>query len=88
MAAAFERYNNMVKYDKYFSKYSSLIYATFGAILTLLFMVVGYRIFDKMTPFNTSRQLKEKNVAVGIVVGSISMGLGIAVGLVVGMGLN
>ena len=66
----------------------NLSYAILGAILTLLFMVVGYRIFDKMTPFNTSRQLEEKNVAVGIVVGSIFMGLGIAVGLVVGMGLN
>ena len=66
----------------------NLSYAILGAILTLLFMVVGYRIFDKMTPFDTSRQLEEKNVAVGIVVGSIFIGLGIAVGLVIGMGLN
>jgi len=52
------------------------------------FMVLGYKIFDKMTPFDTSKQLAEKNVAVGIVVGSIFVGLGIAVGLVIGMGLN
>ncbi len=63
-------------------------YAIIGAILTLLFMVLGYKIFDKMTPFDTSKQLAEKNVAVGIVVGSIFVGLGIAVGLVIGMGLN
>jgi len=63
-------------------------YAIVGAILTLLFMVLGYKIFDKMTPFDTSKQLAEKNVAVGIVVGSIFIGLGIAVGLVIGMGLN
>jgi uncharacterized membrane protein YjfL (UPF0719 family) len=63
-------------------------YAIVGAILTLIFMVVGYKIFDKMTPFDTSKQLAEKNVAVGIVVGSIFIGLGIAVGLVIGMGLN
>jgi uncharacterized membrane protein YjfL (UPF0719 family) len=63
-------------------------YAIFGAILTIVFMAAGYKIFDKMTPFDTSRQLAEKNVAVGIVVGSIFIGLGIAVGLVVGMGLN
>lgn len=63
-------------------------YATVGAILTLLFMLIGYKIFDKMTPFNTSKELGEKNVAVGIVVGSIFIGLGIAVGLVIGMGLN
>jgi uncharacterized membrane protein YjfL (UPF0719 family) len=63
-------------------------YAIVGAILTLLFMMLGYKIFDKMTPFDTSKQLTEKNVAVGIVVGSIFIGLGIAVGLVIGMGLN
>ncbi len=66
----------------------NLIYAVFGGILTIAFMVIGYRIFDKMTPFDTSKQLEEKNVAVGIVVGSIFIGLGIAVGLVIGMGLN
>ena len=63
-------------------------YAIVGAILTLLFMMLGYKAFDKMTPFDTSKQLAEKNVAVGIVVGSIFVGLGIAVGLVIGMGLN
>jgi len=63
-------------------------YAIVGAILTLLFMMLGYKIFDKMTPFDTSKELTEKNVAVGIVVGSIFIGLGIAVGLVIGMGLN
>jgi uncharacterized membrane protein YjfL (UPF0719 family) len=46
-------------------------YAVVGALLTLVFMVIGYKIFDKITPFNTSEQLAEKNVAVGIVVGSI-----------------
>jgi len=63
-------------------------YAIVGAILTLLFMMLGYKIFDKMTPFDTSKELAEKNVAVGIVLGSIFIGLGIAVGLVIGMGLN
>ena len=52
------------------------------------FMMIGYKIFDRMTPFNTSKQLAEKNVAVGIVVSSIFIGLGIAVGLVIGMALN
>lgn len=63
-------------------------YAIVGAFLTLIFMIVGYKIFDKITPFDTSKQLAEKNIAVGIVVGSIFVGLGIAVGLVIGMGLN
>ena len=88
MTETFERYNNVVKDDKQFQNILNLIYAIFGVILTRLFMVVGYRIFDKMTAFDTSRQLEEKNVAVGIVVGSIFIGLGIAVGPVIGMGLN
>jgi uncharacterized membrane protein YjfL (UPF0719 family) len=66
----------------------NLVYAIVGALLTLFFMIIGYQIFDKMTPFNTSKQLAEKNIAVGIVVGSVFIGLGIAVGLVIGMGLN
>jgi uncharacterized membrane protein YjfL (UPF0719 family) len=66
----------------------NFIYAVFGAALTIVFMVIGYIVFDKVTPFDTSRQLAEKNVAVGIVVGSIFIGLGVAVGLVIGMGLN
>ena len=66
----------------------NLGYAIAGALLTIMFMMIGYKIFDRMTPFNTSKQLAEKNVAVGIVVGSIFVGLGIAVGLVIGMALN
>lgn len=66
----------------------NLGYAIFGALLAIVFMVIGYKIFDKITPFDTSRQLAENNVAVGIVVGSIFIGLGLAIGLVIGMGLN
>jgi len=66
----------------------NFLYAIFGALLTLGFMVVGYKLFDKMTPFDTSRELESKNIAVGIVVGAIFIGLGIAVGLVIGLGLN
>ncbi len=66
----------------------NLAYAIAGAVLTLCFMVAGYKLFDKITPFDTSRQLAEKNIAVGIVVGSVFIGLGIAIGLVIGMGLN
>ncbi len=66
----------------------NFLYAIFGALLTLGFMVIGYKLFDKMTPFDTSRELEAKNIAVGIVVGAIFIGLGIAVGLVNGLGLN
>ena len=63
-------------------------YAVAGAVLTLVFMLAGYKLFDKITPFDTSRELAEKNMAVGMVVGAIFIGLGIAIGLVIGLGLN
>jgi uncharacterized membrane protein YjfL (UPF0719 family) len=64
------------------------LYSIIGATITLLFMIIGYKLFDFLTPFNTSEQLEKQNIAVGIVVGSIFIGLGIAIGLVIGMGLN
>ena len=67
---------------------ANFLYAVFGVILTLIFMLLGYKLFDRVTPFDTSKQLSDNNIAVGIVVGSVFIGLGIAVGLVVGMGLN
>lgn len=66
----------------------NFLYALVGATITIGLMVVGYKILDKMTPFCTSEQLEKGNVAVGIVVGSMFVGLGIAVGLTIGMGLN
>lgn len=66
----------------------NLAYALIGAILALFFMMVGYKLFDRMTPFEASKELGSGNIAVGIVIGSIFVGLGIAIGLVVGLGLN
>ena len=66
----------------------NFLYAVGGALITLLFMALGYKLFDRFTPFDTSKQLADKNTAVGIVVGSIFIGMGTAIGLVIGMGLN
>jgi uncharacterized membrane protein YjfL (UPF0719 family) len=67
---------------------ANFVYAVFGVVLTLIFMLLGFKLFDRVTPFDTSKQLSDNNIAVGLVVGSIFIGLGIAVGLVIGMGLN
>jgi uncharacterized membrane protein YjfL (UPF0719 family) len=66
----------------------NFLYAVGGAVVTLVFMAMGYKLFDRLTPFDTSKQLADKNTAVGIVVGSIFIGMGTAIGLVIGMGLN
>jgi uncharacterized membrane protein YjfL (UPF0719 family) len=66
----------------------NFLYALVGACFTIAFMALGFKVFDQMTSFDTPDQLAKGNIAVGIVVGSIFVGGGIAMGLVVGMGLN
>jgi uncharacterized membrane protein YjfL (UPF0719 family) len=66
----------------------NFLYASLGTALTLLFMIVGYYIFDWLNPLDINAELGRDNRAVGIVVAAIFVGLGIAVGLVIGMGLN
>ena len=63
-------------------------YVLIGALFTLAFMALGYMLFDRMTPFNTGVELQKGNTSVGIVVGAIFIGVGVAIGLVIGMGLN
>jgi len=66
----------------------NFLYATLGTALTLAFMMFGYWIFDLINPLDINEELGKDNRAVGIVVAAIFVGLGIAVGLVIGMGLN
>lgn len=66
----------------------NLIYSVIGGLLTLFFMYIGYKMFDKFTDFNTSDELGKDNKAVGLVVLGIFVGVGVAIGLVIGLGLN
>lgn len=67
---------------------SNIMYAFIGIVLTIIGMVIGYKIFDLITPFDTGKALAEGNTAIGMVVGYMILSMGIAVGLVVGLGLN
>lgn len=66
----------------------NIVYSIIGGVLTLVFMYIGYKWFDKFTDFNTSNELANDNKAVGLVVMGIFVGVGVAVGLVIGLGLN
>ncbi len=66
----------------------NFIYAIVGGFITIFFMYLGYKIFDRITPFDTAEELKSGNRAVGAMVQGILIGIGIAIGLVIGMGLN
>ena len=37
------------------------LYAISGVILTLVFMLLGFKLFDKLTLFDTSKQLSDNN---------------------------
>jgi uncharacterized membrane protein YjfL (UPF0719 family) len=63
-------------------------YSIMGGLLTLFFMYIGYKAFDRITHFDTSDELRKDNRAVGLVVLGIFIGVGIAIGLVVGLALN
>lgn len=63
-------------------------YAMFGVALTLTAMYASFRLFDRMTWFDTCRHLHDGNVAVGVMVAGMCIGIGCAVGLTIGLGLN
>ena len=66
----------------------NFVYVMFGGILTLVFMKVSCTMFNKMVSFNISDELGKGNVAVGLMVMGIFIGLGISLGLVIGLGLS
>jgi uncharacterized membrane protein YjfL (UPF0719 family) len=64
-------------------------YAGIGGLMCVPLMIIAYKLFNKYTPaFHIGDQLKNGNVAVGIVVGCLLLGIAICTGLVVGLGLN
>lgn len=63
-------------------------YALFGALLAVVAMIAAYQALDRMTPYSTGVELRQGNRAVGSVVAGMFVSIGVAVGLVVGLGLN
>jgi len=66
----------------------NFIYVIFGGMLTLLFMKLGCSMFNKIVSFNISDELGKGNVAVGLMVMGLFIGIGTALGLVIGLGLS
>ena len=66
----------------------NVLYACMGGVLTLLFMWLGCRIFSHIVSFSIPDQLAKGNVAVGQMLMGIFIGIGVAMGLVIGLGLN
>ena len=59
-----------------------------GGFLTLLFMWLGCKVFSHIVSFSIPQQLAAGNMAVGLMIMGIFIGIGTAMGLVIGLGLN
>lgn len=66
----------------------NFIYVVFGGLLTLVFMKLGCSMFNHIVKFNISDELGKGNIAVGLMVMGLFIGIGTALGLVIGLGLS
>jgi len=66
----------------------NFIYAVFGGLLTIFFMWFGCKVFSHIVSFSIPEELRKGNLAVGVMVMGIFIGIGTALGLVIGLGLN
>ncbi|MCP5352431.1 MAG: DUF350 domain-containing protein [Chromatiales bacterium] len=66
----------------------NFLYAAMGGALTLFFMWMGCKLFNHLVNFDIADELKRGNTAVGFMIMGILIGVGIAMGLVVGRALN
>ncbi len=54
---------------------STLVYYVIG----LVFCVIGYKIFDIVTPFDLNEEIKNHNLAAGLAVAGIFVGVAIVI---------
>jgi uncharacterized membrane protein YjfL (UPF0719 family) len=66
----------------------NIVYACMGGLLTLLFMWLGCKVFSHIVNFSIPEQLANGNQAVGLMIMGMFIGIGTAMGLVIGLGLN
>jgi len=66
----------------------NFLYAMMGGVLTLGFMWAGCKLFSHVVSFKIGEQLAEGNMAVGLMTMGLFIGIGTALGLVIGLGLN
>jgi hypothetical protein len=66
----------------------NFIYAALGGGMTLVFMWTGCKWFSHIVGFSISDELAKGNIAVGLMLMGLFIGIGVATGLVIGLGLN
>lgn len=66
----------------------NLFYAIICIIVGIIAMIIGYKVFDKLTPFDTANILEKQPLAVGIFYGLVALGIAVCSGLIIGMSVN
>ncbi len=66
----------------------NFIYVICGGFLTIFFMWLGCKVFSHIVDFSIPDELAKGNMAVGLMIMGIFIGIGTALGLVIGLGLN
>lgn len=66
----------------------NLIYATCGAVLSLIISWIASAIFERRMGFLIKDALADGNLAVGLVMLGIFVGNGIGMGIIIGLSLN
>lgn len=66
----------------------NLAYASVSITLGVVAMLLTFRLLDKLTFFDTARELKNNNVAVAIFSGMAILGSAILSAIIIGMSVN
>lgn len=66
----------------------NILYTIIGMVFLFIGIYFGYKILDRITPFNTSKELDDNNIAIGIVVGCMILGICYAIATTVASSLN
>ncbi len=66
----------------------NFVYAAMGGFMALGFSYLAVKLFSHFMEFSVSAELGKGNIAVGLAVMGIFIGVGVSLGLVIGMGLN
>jgi uncharacterized membrane protein YjfL (UPF0719 family) len=66
---------------------AKFFYVIVGGVTMLFLMKIGCSMFGRMCKFNISDELGKGNIAVGLMVMGLFIGIGIALGMVIGLGL-
>ncbi len=53
----------------------SYLYACGWLLISILFVIIGYRLFDRFCPIDFSREIRQQNMAFALMIGLFLLGI-------------